>query len=86
MTIAVEDMVSAAPIVSAEGGARPRPQATRAQDQRRDDDLREPEPEHQPAHAPQSFERQFEPHGEQERDDAEGGDAVDRLDVDREAR
>ena len=27
MTIAVEDIVSAAPMVSAEGGARPRPQA-----------------------------------------------------------
>jgi len=54
-----------------------------AQDQHRDHDLRQPEPEHQPAHAAQSFERQFEPHGEQERDDAEGGDAVDRLDVDR---
>ncbi len=43
-----------------------------------------PEPEHQMAHAPQTLERQFEPHGEHERDDAEGGDAVDRFDIDRE--
>ena len=55
-----------------------------AQDHRRDDDLRKAEPEHQPAHAPQSLERQLEPHREQQRDHAEGGDAVDRFDVDRE--
>ena len=55
-----------------------------AQDHRRDDDLRKAEPEHQPAHAPQSFERQFEPHREQQRDHAERGDAVDCFDVDRE--
>ena len=42
----------------------------RAERQRRDDDLPEPEPEHQPARQPQPLERQFEPHGEQERDDA----------------
>ena len=55
-----------------------------AQDHRRDDDLRKAEPEHQPAHAPQSLERQLEPHREQQRDHAEGGDAIDRFDVDRE--
>ena len=54
-----------------------------AQDQGRDDDLSKPEPENQPAHAPQSLERQLEPHREQERHHAEGGDAVDRFDVDR---
>ena len=35
------------------------------------------------AHAPQALERQLEPHGEHERDDAKGGDAVDRVDIDR---
>ena len=45
------------------------------------DDLAEPEPEHQPPHAPDALERQFEAHGEQEHDDAEGGDPVDRLDI-----
>ena len=60
------------------------PPADRRQDQHRDDDLRQPQPEHQPAHEPQALERQFEPHGEQERDHPEGGELVDRLDIDRE--
>ena len=53
------------------------------ENERRYDDLREPEPEHQMAHAPEALERQLEPHREHERDDAEGGDTVDRLDIDR---
>ena len=65
------------------GGLRPRPPGGGGEDQRRHDDLPEAQPEHQPAHAPQALERQFEPHREQERDDAEGGDAIDRLDIDR---
>ncbi len=56
----------------------------RAERQRRNDDLPKPEPEHQPAHPPQPLERQFEPHGEQKRDDPERGELVDRLDIDRE--
>ena len=53
------------------------------ENQRRHDDLREAQPEHQMAHAPEPLERQLEPHGEHERDDAKGGDPVDRLDIDR---
>ena len=78
MTIAVEDMASAPPIVSAAAGFRPSAQAIAARTSIVSDDLREPESEHQPAHAPQALERQFEPHGEQERDDPEGGELVDR--------
>ena len=83
MTIAVDDIDSAAPTASAEGGLRPRRQAAARQNQRRHDDLRQPKPEHQMAHAPEAFERQLEPHREHERDNAEGGDTVDRLDIDR---
>ena len=83
MTIAVEDIDSAAPIASADGGAKAETPGGGAQNQRRHDDLREPKPEHQITHAPQALERQLEPHREQERDDAKGGDAVDRVDIDR---
>ena len=77
-------MASAAPIVAAEAGGRPSAQATAPERQGREDDLPEPKPEHQPAHEPQPLERQFEPHGEEECDDAERGELVDRLDIDRE--
>ena len=53
------------------------------QNERGHDDLRSPKPKHQMAHAPEPLERQLEPHGEHERDDAKGGDAVDRIDIDR---
>ena len=84
MTIAVEDMASAAPMVAAEAGGRPSAQATAPSASVVSDDLPEPEPEHEPAHPPQPLERQFEPHGEQKRDDPERGELVDRLDIDRE--
>ena len=55
-----------------------------SQNEHRHGDLAESEPEHEMAHALEPFERQLEPHREHERDDAEGADAVDRLDIDRE--
>ena len=51
------------------------------QRQRGDDQLAEAEFEHQPAHALDALERQFEADGEQQHDDAEFGQPVDRLDV-----
>ena len=84
MTIAVDDMASAAPMIAAEAGAQAESPGDRAERQRRDDDLREAEPENEPAHEAQALERQFEPHREQERDDAERGELIDRFDLDRE--
>ena len=75
-------MASAAPIVAAAAGGRPSAQATAPSASVVTTTLPEPEPEHQPARQPQPLERQFEPHGEQERDDAERGELVDRLDID----
>ena len=51
------------------------------QRQRGDDELAEAEFEHQPAHALDALERQFEADGEQQHDDAEFGQPGDRLDV-----
>ena len=64
-------------------GAKAQAPSSGSQNQRRHDDLREAQPEHQMAHAPEPLERQLEPHREHERDDAKGGDTVDRLDIDR---
>ena len=58
-------------------------QQRRAGDQPRCEtsDLRQSEPEHQPAQALQALERQFEPDREHQCDDAELREPVDRLDV-----
>ena len=53
----------------------------RRQDQGRRHDLREAEPEDEPAHRLQSFEGQFQPHREQKGHDAEFGHPADRLDI-----
>ena len=57
-------------------------QRRRPGDRRRaDDDLRETEPEHQPAQALQTLEGKFEPHREEQDDDPEGREPIDRHDV-----
>ena len=53
----------------------------RGEDERGDDDLAQPQAKHQPPHETDSLERQLEAHREQQRDDAERGDPVDRLDI-----
>ena len=80
-TIAVEDREKAAPKIERRRGLLAE-QRRRSGDRRRaDDDLRETEPEHQPAQALQTLEGKFEPHREEQHDDPEGREPIDRIDV-----